>query len=56
MRMFWQRLARDTKGVTAVEYGLIIGLIVIAMFVALAELASRTSIMWNNVATAVTNS
>ena len=39
----------DQRGATAVEYGLIIGLIVIAMIAALVMLADTTTSMWNNV-------
>lgn len=42
------------RGATAVEYGLIVSLIVIAMVTALNSVAERTINMWANVSTAVT--
>ncbi len=46
-------LARDRRGATAVEYGLIASLIVIVMLAALIQLAGTTVGMWNNVANVV---
>ena len=46
-------LARSERGATAVEYGLILALIVLAMIAALNSLATKTVGMWNNVATEV---
>ena len=48
-------LARDQRGATAVEYGLILTLIVLAMIGALAGVGNVTSGMWNNVNAKVTN-
>jgi pilus assembly protein Flp/PilA len=42
-------------GATAVEYGLIISLIVLAMISALGNVATKTNSMWSNVANEVTN-
>lgn len=50
------KLLADQKGATAVEYGLIISLIVLAMMGALASTAEKTIKMWNNVATEVQKS
>ena len=44
-----KRLLQDTRGATAVEYGLIVALIVIGMVVALQGFANSTIAMWNNV-------
>ena len=49
-------LKREEKGATAVEYGLILALIVLTMMAALKDVAYRTNRMWNNVSTAVNNS
>jgi pilus assembly protein Flp/PilA len=46
---------RDQKGATAVEYGLIIAMIVLAMMAALNNVAIRTNSMWSNVANKVSN-
>ncbi|MDB5714549.1 MAG: Flp family type IVb pilin [Sphingomonadales bacterium] len=43
-------LALDKRGATAIEYGLIAALVVIAMVGALNGLATVTIGMWNNVA------
>lgn len=44
---------RDGKGATAIEYALILSLIVVAMIGAMTIFASKTISMWNNVATIV---
>jgi pilus assembly protein Flp/PilA len=43
-------LGEDDRGATAVEYGLICSLIVIAMIAALNNFAGTTVNMWNHVA------
>ncbi len=45
-KKFIKRLLRDTQGATAVEYGLIAGLIVIGMIVALQDFANESTEMW----------
>ncbi|WP_325490521.1 Flp family type IVb pilin [Sphingomonas sp.] len=47
------RLARDRKAATAVEYGLIIAFIVIAMVSALSSLGQATTGFWENVSSKV---
>ena len=42
-------LLADQRGATAVEYGLIISLIVIAMFAGMTKFANTTIAMWNSV-------
>jgi pilus assembly protein Flp/PilA len=44
-----KKIVADTSGATAVEYGLIISLIVLAMVGALQGVASATIDMWANV-------
>ena len=41
---------RDRRGATAVEYGLILALLVVAMIASLTTVATKTSQMWNNIA------
>ena len=53
MRRAIGRLARDRKGATAVEYGLILALVVLAMIGALIGLASATVGMWNDISSKV---
>ncbi|MDR6847677.1 pilus assembly protein Flp/PilA [Sphingomonas sp. BE270] len=48
-----KKLLGDRRGATAVEYGLIVALIVIAMVTALTQLANSTTTMWGNVSTKV---
>ncbi len=47
------RIVRDSRGATAIEYGLILGLVVIAMIVGLSAMADSTIGMWNTVNTKV---
>ncbi len=53
MAYFLRRLAENRRGATAIEYGLIASLVVIAMIGALKGLAGTTTGMWNNVSDAV---
>lgn len=48
-----RRLGRDRRGGTAIEYGLILALIVITMIVAFVDVASTTTQMWGNVSNKV---
>lgn len=43
------RLIKDKSGATAVEYGLILAMIVLAILVALNSLASETIELWSSV-------
>ncbi|AKQ42136.1 hypothetical protein CP97_09070 [Aurantiacibacter atlanticus] len=52
---FIKQLLHDEQGATAVEYGLIVSLIVIAMVTALQGLATESSTMWGEVETKVEN-
>ncbi|MFL6745067.1 MAG: Flp family type IVb pilin [Sphingomicrobium sp.] len=45
-----RRLLTDKKGATAIEYGLIAALIVIAMMGALSRLGGGAGGMWSNIA------
>lgn len=47
---FIHKLMRSARGATAIEYGLIVALIVVAMMAALFFLADTTIGMWNDVA------
>lgn len=49
-------LIADRKGATAVEYGLILALIVLAMLAGLTSLAEATTGLWNHVARVVVES
>jgi pilus assembly protein Flp/PilA len=50
-----RRLARNRRGATAIEYGLILSLVVLTMLAALQGLAGATTGMWNNVSDKVQN-
>ena len=43
------KLIRETKAATAVEYGLILALIFLAMIAGVSNFATATINMWNNV-------
>jgi len=47
------QLLRDNCGATAIEYGLIAALVVIAAFTAIKNFSDASTKMWNNVATTV---
>lgn len=51
-----RRLTRDARGATAVEYGLIVALIVIAIVGAVKEVANQNTGLWAVVSNNVTNS
>ena len=53
MRRCGKSLYRDERGATAVEYGLIITMIVLAMVAALTQVAGATTNMWDNVSATV---
>ena len=46
---------RNVRGATAVEYGLILALVVLAMIVALRGVAGVTTDMWSNVSEQVSH-
>jgi len=48
-----REISRDQKGATAVEYGLIVALVFLAIVSGVALLAATTTGMWNNVSTEV---
>jgi pilus assembly protein Flp/PilA len=56
MRPFFAKLIRDIKAASAVEYGLICALIVLAMIAGLNSVAGNTITMWDNVSETVTSS
>lgn len=56
MKKWLGKIVRDERGATAIEYGLIVSLIVIAMVGALAVLANTTGNMWTNVSNEVSES
>ncbi len=43
---FFEQLQRDNRGATAIEYGLIVALIVIAIIVSVQGVASETNGLW----------
>ena len=53
MRLFFAKLTGDIKAASAVEYGLICALIVLAMIAGLNAVAGSTTTMWNGVASNV---
>ncbi|WP_083942751.1 Flp family type IVb pilin [Sphingomonas soli] len=47
------RVIADRRAATAVEYGLILALVVMALMVGLNELSGSTSSLWGNLSTKV---
>jgi len=56
IRSNFRRLLADKKGATAIEYGLIAALIVVAMMGGLRAMGGGMGGMWTNIASAVQNS
>jgi pilus assembly protein Flp/PilA len=54
MLKFMRQILRGDTGATAVEYGLIVSLIVIAMITALQSVATQNTAMWDFVQEEVT--
>jgi pilus assembly protein Flp/PilA len=50
MKKFTQRFLRDNKGVTAIEYGLIAGLVVLVIATAVTNVGSNLSTLLGDVA------
>jgi len=55
MKKFTQRFLRDNKGVTAIEYGLIAGLVVLVIATAVTNIGTDLSALLGAVATKITN-
>lgn len=56
MKRFLSTLLHDEKGATAIEYGLIISLVVVAMMASLWQVANTTQAMWTGVSKQVEDS
>ena len=56
IRMNLRKLRRDKRGATAIEYGLIVALIVVAMMGGLSSLGGGMGGMWTKINNAVQNS
>jgi pilus assembly protein Flp/PilA len=56
MRSRLGKLLRDTRGATAVEYGMIAALVVLGAFLGFRNFANTSISMWNNVSTTVSKS
>ncbi|WP_340586188.1 Flp family type IVb pilin [Erythrobacter alti] len=48
-KIFLKHIAEDEQGATAIEYGLIVALIAIAIITAIQGLAAETANLWNGV-------
>jgi pilus assembly protein Flp/PilA len=55
IRKLLTRLMRDERATSAVEYGLILGLVVLTMLAALSGMAGVVQSTWNNVANQTTS-
>jgi pilus assembly protein Flp/PilA len=49
----FRRLRQDERGATAVEYGLIVALMALAMLIGMQAFADETTAMWNEVGSSV---
>ncbi|ASV99667.1 Flp family type IVb pilin [Paraburkholderia aromaticivorans] len=56
MKKFTQRFLSDNKGVTAIEYGLIAGLVVLVIAGAVSSVGSNISAVMTKVASLITTS
>ena len=52
---YLRKLLEDRKGATAIEYGLILAMIFLAMMVGVVSVGLTTSSMWTNVSDSVQN-
>lgn len=52
----FRRLIKDERGATAVEYGLILAMVFLAMIIGVISVGSANSGMWNYVSQQVTGS
>ena len=55
MLNFISRILRDENGATAVEYGLILALVFLAMIGAVRTFGQNAITMWNNISTTISN-
>ncbi len=53
MTAIMSRFAKDQSGATAIEYGLIAGLISVVILTALTTIGSKINVKFNNIATAL---
>ena len=50
---FLKQIVRDTRGATAVEYGLILGLIFLAIVGSVSTFSTSTNAMWTHVSSTI---
>jgi pilus assembly protein Flp/PilA len=55
MKVFLRQLVHNGRGATAIEYGIIMGLIAVALVASMHNVAGKTTSMWGNVSTEVLN-
>ena len=56
IRTAFRKLRTDQRGATAIEYGLIVAMIAIAMIAGLSQLGGGSGGMWTNLASTVNES
>jgi pilus assembly protein Flp/PilA len=54
MARLGRKLWRDSRGATAIEYGLIVSLIVIAIVAGISKVGGATGNLWGNISTKAT--
>jgi pilus assembly protein Flp/PilA len=52
---FWRRLLTETEGATAVEYAVMLAMILIAVITAVGTVGSQTGGLWSSIKTNLTN-
>jgi pilus assembly protein Flp/PilA len=55
MKKFTQRFLRDNKGVTAIEYGLIAGLLVVVIAAAVGGVGTQLTSLFSGITTKLTS-
>ena len=56
MRTWWKRLAQSETGATAIEYGLIIAVLIVVMMAGMTTFGQRMGTLWGNMASTIVNS
>ncbi len=50
-KRFYTKILRDRRGATAVEYGLMVGMLVLAMMIAMNGFTAEVTAMWGKIQT-----
>jgi pilus assembly protein Flp/PilA len=50
-----RKFAKDEEGATAVEYGMMVGLVAVAIIVAVAAIGTQLNVLFTKIKTCITN-